>query len=85
MADIVGYAHREAGSSSADKIEKRLFAAFSDLVEERALGHRRRDITERDVFFYFADAYAIVFRKTRQITYVVHVIHGSRDLKRILQ
>ncbi len=85
VADIIGYIHREAGSESADKIERRLFAAFRDLVEGRALGHRRRDLTERDLFFYFADAYAIVFRKTRQTTYIVHVIHGSRDLKRIVQ
>ena len=85
VADIVGYLHREAGSSVADKTEKRLFAAFSDLAEGRALGHRRTELTERNVLFHFADPHLIVFRKTRQTVYVVHVIHGSRDLKRILQ
>ena len=85
VADIVGYLHREVGSSVADKTEKRLFAAFSDLAEGRALGHRRTELTERNVLFHFADPYLIVFRKTAQTIYIVHVIHGSRDMKRLLQ
>jgi len=84
VADIIGYLHSEAGHTVANKTEKRLFAAFSDLAEGRAFGHRRTDLTDRNVLFHFADPYQIIFRMTRQITYVVHVIHGSRDLKRIL-
>jgi plasmid stabilization system protein ParE len=85
VAEIVGYLHRESGSSVADKIERRLFAAFSDLAQGRALGHRRSELTARDVLFYFTDPYLVVFRKTRQTTYVVHVVHGSRDLKQLLK
>jgi plasmid stabilization system protein ParE len=85
VAEIIGYLHRETDPAVADKMEKKLFAAFNDLSTGHVVGHRRIELTDRNVLFHLARPYLIVFRKSGETIFVVHVIHGSRDLKRLLQ
>jgi plasmid stabilization system protein ParE len=85
VAEIIGYLHRETDPALADKTEKTLFTAFNDLAEGRVVGHRRTELTDRKVLFHLARPYLIVFRKAGEMIIIVHVIHGSRDLKRLLQ
>ena len=85
VADIVTYFHREISPNVADSIETQLFTAFADLADGRAFGHARNEFAKTNVLFYAAKPYLIIFRKTRATVFVLHVIHGSRDLKRILQ
>ena len=80
-----GLSSSRGGPSVADKSEARLCCTFRDLSGSRALGHRRTELTERNALFHFADPHLVVFRKSGQTIFIVHVVHGSRDLKRLLQ
>jgi len=48
------------------------------------LGHRRPDLTARDVFFWPAHSYLVIYRASKPLR-IVRVIHGKRDVKRLLQ
>ena len=84
VAGIVTYLHSAAKASAADKVETFLFRAFNNLASGRAVGHKRSDLTDKKVLFYMADPYAIVFQKSAGVVNIVHVIHASRDLKKLL-
>lgn len=78
------YLFDEAGLEVADRIQEELFAAFQQLVEFQGSGHRRPDLTARDVLFCRVYQYMIVYRRAARIE-IVAVLHGKRDMKRILR
>jgi len=84
VADIIGYQHRNRGASTANAIESRLFTVFRDIAESPAMGHRRSDLTPRNIMFYYAQPYFILFRRMKQRTQVLRVAHESQDLKKFL-
>lgn len=84
MASILTYLHREVGASAADKVERRLFVAFHGLALGRIIGHRRADLTSKAVLFLSVPPYQIVYRSSKSAINVVRVVHGSRDLNKLL-
>jgi plasmid stabilization system protein ParE len=84
VAEIVGYFHRELSASAADEIERRLLSAFRDLAEGPHLGHQRPELTSQRLLFHSAQPYVVVFRRRKQMVQVLHVIHGKRDITRLL-
>ena len=47
-------------------------------------GHKRPDLTSRDVLFFSVYQYMIVYRRT-ELVEIVAVLHGKRDVKRLLK
>jgi len=78
------YLAREAGVSVANHVEGELFEAFQTLARSPGIGHRRADLTSHPVFFFAVHQYMIVYRKTAPLE-VAAVIHGKRDVSRILE
>src|SRR5258705_10150296 len=78
------YLTREVGLDIADRIEAELFEGFGVVGKTPGVGHRRADLTGEDVFFYTVDPYMIVFHKAAPVQ-IVGVLHGKRDIKRILK
>ena len=77
------YLAREAGVEIANRIEAELFAGFEVIGRTPGVGHRREDLTGRDVFFYAVEPYLIVFRK-RVPVQITGVFHGRRNVKGLL-
>lgn len=64
---------------AADALEADIRAAAQQLVELPSLGHRRRDLTTHDLWFFTVRKnYLIVYRR-RQPLEIVRVLHGARD------
>jgi plasmid stabilization system protein ParE len=74
----------EAGLALANRIQSELVDVFEGLADVPGKGHRRPDLTSRDVLFFSVYQYMIVYRKAATVE-VVAVLHGKRDLKRLLK
>jgi plasmid stabilization system protein ParE len=54
------------------------------LAQNPRLGHKRSDLTSHPVLFFTVYSYMIVYRPGMPLE-IVRVLHGNRDLKRILE
>ena len=68
----------------ANRIQGELVDAFESLADVPGKGHRRPDLTSRDVLFFSVYQYMIVYRRTAMVE-IVAVLHGKRDVKRLLK
>jgi len=86
LEEIATYLTHEASVEVSERIEARLFDAFADLTQLRVLGHRRLDVRRKDLLFYVVDPYLIAFRREqRGNVMIVRVLHGRRNVARILR
>ncbi|MGC2450100.1 MAG: type II toxin-antitoxin system RelE/ParE family toxin [Candidatus Sulfotelmatobacter sp.] len=74
----------EAGLAIANRIQGELVDAFEALADLPGKGHRRPDLTRRDVLFFSVYQYMIVYRRVATVE-IVAVLHGKRDIKRLLK
>ena len=78
------YFLREAGSVIADRVEAELLDAFAGLAEVPGKGHRRQDLARADVYFFTIYEFMVVHRRSSPLQ-IVAVLHGKRDVKRLLE
>ena len=69
----------------ADRVEDELHEKFEALSKQPGLGHRRTDYTKSDVLFFPIYSYLIAYRPQTEPLEVVAVVHGSRQLKKVLR
>jgi antitoxin ParD1/3/4/toxin ParE1/3/4 len=68
----------------AERFVDEIFDAFDMLARNPHLGHRRRDLTSRPVFFWTAfKNYAVIYRKTDPLQ-SVRVLAWKQDLPTLL-
>ncbi len=84
LREIWRYLLGEAGLAIADRIQGELAGAFEGLANVPGKGHKRPDLTSRDVLFFSLYQYMIVYRRT-ELVEIVAVLHGKRDVKRLLK
>lgn len=84
LKQIWRYLLREAGLAVANRIQGELVDAFEGLADAPGKGHRRPDLTSRDVLFFSVYQYMIVYRRTAMVE-IVAVLHGKRDVRRLLK
>lgn len=77
------YLATESGFGIADRNESELYDTFKKLARTPGAGHRRHDLTDHPVFFFAVCQYMVVYRKSLPVE-IVAVIHGKRDVERIL-
>ena len=56
--------------------------AFDQLAEMPGMGHKRQDLTNRDVLFWPVHSYLITCHTSSPLR-VVRVVHGRRDVKKL--
>ncbi len=81
---ITQYIEERESERAALRVESRLFDAFEMLAHLPQVGHRRRDLKQRELRFYRVYRYMIVFRREPDVV-VLRVLHGARDMARILK
>jgi plasmid stabilization system protein ParE len=84
LKQIWRYLLGEAGLAVANRIQGELVSAFEGLADVPGKGHRRPDLTTRDVLFFSVYQYMIVYRRAVPVE-IVAVLHGKRDVKRLLK
>jgi len=85
MDGIWLYLAEEASEEVADGALRRLARSFRELAETPGLGHRRSDLTRLPVHFLLVEPYMVVYARDRSPLAIHAVLHGSRDLRRILR
>ncbi len=55
------------------------------VVREPEIGHFRGDLTALDVRFYKVHRYLIIYEFDDVVCAVVRILHGSRDIERLLR
>jgi plasmid stabilization system protein ParE len=68
----------------ADRIQGGLVDTLEHLSDFPGKGHRRPDLTSRDVLFFRVYQYMIVYRRMHTIE-IIAILHSKRDLKRLLK
>ena len=85
LEEIVTYLTQEAGAEVSERVEAKLFDAFAALAGLSALGHKRLDVRRKDLLFHVVDPYLIAFRREQnQFVMIIRVLHGKRDVGRVL-
>ncbi len=84
VAEIVTYHHRNSSANIANEIESQLFAEFRKIGGSPSIGHRRSDLTDKDVLFHYARPYFILFRRKKGSAQILRIVHESRDLRKFI-
>jgi plasmid stabilization system protein ParE len=80
---LLGEAERSGWDRSMD-VEAQLWQAFDELGRTRGIGHRRRDLIPADLYVHYSAPYMIVYRRDVDPIHVLAILHGSRDIAKIL-
>ena len=73
---------------AADRVEQAIFDACAFLAETPMRGHFRPDLTVRPLRFWTLSRYpnyVIVYRLEKTPLQIIAVMHGKRDIQRILE
>jgi plasmid stabilization system protein ParE len=84
LRKIWRYLLEEAGLTIADRIQGELVDAFESLADLPGKGHKRADLTDRNVLFFSVYQYMIAYRNA-EVVEIIAVLHGKRDVRRLLK
>jgi len=85
--DIWSYIATES-ENAADRVEQAIYNACAFLAEGHLRGHFRPDLTARTLRFWTLTRYpnyTVVYRPETTPLQIVAVLHGKRNLSRILK
>jgi plasmid stabilization system protein ParE len=74
----------EANIDAADQVIAEFQRAMNQLTEHPGMGHRRPDVKNPRYRFWTVYSYLIAYYPDTSPLQIVRVIHGARDVKRIL-
>ena len=69
---------------TADRIVTELFRGFYKLADIPNSGHRRADLTSKQVLFYRIFSYLVIYKLGSEPLQILGVLHGKRNVARIL-
>lgn len=84
LNDIVGYI-RQRNPGAAKVLKSRLRDAMRKLADFPGLGHERPDLTDEVVRFWHVYDYLIVYDPTMKPLGIARIVHGARDVERVLR
>ncbi len=70
---------------AALRVLEELEHAFERLAAIPEIGHKREDLTARRVKFCNVDSYVIVYDPASTPLTIIAVLHGARDIERLLK
>jgi plasmid stabilization system protein ParE len=85
LTAIVTYLTEEASPAIALRTEDKLFQLFESLAQHPGIGHRRSDITPRNVRFHPMRPYMVVYEPGVSPILIHAVLHSARDITAILK
>ena len=68
----------------AQRVAAEIYDEMKKLARNPALGHKRPDLTSRELLFWRVYSYLVIYQPTTPVN-IIAVLHGSRDVKKILK
>jgi plasmid stabilization system protein ParE len=68
---------------AADRLLEEFYRTFQKLAEMPGMGHKREDLTHRDVLFWALYSYLIIYGNSQPLR-IVRIMHAKRDVKKLL-
>lgn len=84
LASIWQYIRTQSSVEMADRVQSVIRKQIAFLAGNPSAGHKRRDLTQADVRFFPVYSYLIVYRAETKPLQIVAILHGRRDVDRIL-
>lgn len=85
LEDIRAYLTEEAGARIARQVLQQIKNALDFLSRNPGAGHLREEITSAPLKFWSVYSYVIIYRPSSQPIGIVRIVHGSRDITRLLR
>jgi len=85
LFEIWRYIKKQASAEVADRVESAIRDKIVFLTKRPSAGHWRKDLTDATVRFFPVYSYLIVYRPDTKPLQVVSILHGHRDIARILK
>lgn len=70
--------------AAASRVRLEFYEAFQKLADRPGIGHTRHDLTGQPVRFWPVRSYLVVYKADSRPLEIVRVVHGARDLTRLL-
>ena len=83
LVEILDYLAGESETAAA-RVREAIYDAVRKVAAMPGLGHSRRDLTDRPLRFWGVYSYLIVYVVDRKPLTVVAILHGARDVERLL-
>lgn len=74
----------EDSVDAALRVATEIHSEMEKLARNRGIGHRRPDLTSRDLLFWRVYSYLIVYQPTNPVN-IIAVLHAKRDVKKLLK
>jgi antitoxin ParD1/3/4/toxin ParE1/3/4 len=84
LVEIWRYLKDKASVEIAERVERAIRERMVFLARTPGAGHWRRDLTEEPVKFFAVYSYLIVYRPETKPLQVAAILHGHRDVERLL-
>jgi toxin ParE1/3/4 len=84
LVEIWRHLKRKAGVEIAERVEFAIRDGIVFVAKTPGAGHWRKDLTHEAVKFFLVYSYLIVYRPDTKPLHVVAILHGYRDVERIL-
>jgi plasmid stabilization system protein ParE len=85
LVEIWRYIRASTSEAMADRVESVIRAKLVAPSETPGMGHSRQNLTGASVKFFAVYSYLVVYLPETKPLQVVSILHGHRDLERILQ
>jgi toxin ParE1/3/4 len=85
LAEIWRYVRKQSGLEIADRVESGIRDKIVRVATAPGIGHWRRDLTDEPVKFFPVYSYLIVYLTEKNPLHVVAIVHGHRDVERLLK
>lgn len=83
---IFDYYFEEAGHGVAREMEAEFLGAFRTIARNQGIGHKRQDLAgNRPLLFWLVRDYLILYRTLGGSVEIVMIVHGSRDVARLIK
>ena len=85
LIQIWRYIRLRASVEIANQVESVIRSKFVFLARTPSGGHWRKDLTDEPVKFFPVYSYLIVYRADAKPLEIVAILHGHRDIERLLK
>jgi plasmid stabilization system protein ParE len=85
LVRIWRYIGAQSSIETADRVEAVILGRLAFLADTPGAGHWRRDLTDKPVRFFPIYSYLIVYLPETKPMQVISILHGHRDLRRLLK
>jgi antitoxin ParD1/3/4/toxin ParE1/3/4 len=85
LVQIWRYIKKQSTVEMADRVESVIRDRIGFLAENPGAGHWRKNLTNQSVKFFPVYSYLIVYRPDTKPLQIVSILHGRRDLEKILK